>query len=333
MWQFDYPWLLFLLPLPWLAYRYLRAYHESRSALRVPFFAAMSRATGQAPGSGRAAGGRWQLWLNLLVWALLVAACARPVLVEKPIEKERPIRDLMLALDISQSMETRDYTDPSGQKVDRLSAVKSVVRDFIARRKDDRIGLIVFGTGAFPQAPPTLDHASLLMLLDEVGIGMAGPNTALGDAIGLTIKLLADAREQEKVLILLTDGNDTASAITPDHAAAMAREHGIVVHTIGIGDPAASGEAKVDLDGLRGIAQATGGRFFRAGDSGALQQVYATLDRITPHKVKTFSHQPKRDLFWLPLGAALLALALAHGLAALAGRVSAPGRRQTQVEG
>lgn len=333
MWQFDYPWLLFLLPLPWLAYRYLRAYHESRSALRVPFFAAMSRATGQAPGSGRAAGGRWQLWLNLLVWALLVAACARPVLVEKPIEKERPIRDLMLALDISQSMETRDYAGPDGQKVDRLSAVKSVVRDFIARRKDDRIGLIVFGTGAFPQAPPTLDHASLLMLLDEVGIGMAGPNTALGDAIGLTIKLLADAREQEKVLILLTDGNDTASAITPDHAAAMAREHGIVVHTIGIGDPAASGEAKVDLDGLRGIAQATGGRFFRAGDSGALQQVYATLDRITLHKVKTFSHQPKRDLFWLPLGAALLALALAHGLAALAGRVSAPGRRQTQVEG
>ncbi|MDN6874927.1 VWA domain-containing protein [Pseudomonas citronellolis] len=333
MWQFDYPWLLFLLPLPWLVYRYLRAYHESRSALRVPFFAAMSRATGQAPGNGKAGGGRWQLALNLLVWALLVAACARPVLVEKPIERERPIRDLMLALDISQSMETRDYAGPDGQKVDRLSAVKGVVRDFIARRKDDRIGLIVFGTGAFPQAPPTLDHASLSTLLDEVGIGMAGPNTALGDAIGLTIKLLADAKEQEKVLILLTDGNDTASAITPDHAAAMARERGIVVHTIGIGDPAASGEAKVDLDSLRGIAQSTGGRFFRAGDSGALQQVYATLDRITPHQVKTFSHQPKRDLFWLPLSAALLALALAHGLAALAGRVGAPGRRRRQAEG
>ncbi|MDF3935559.1 vWA domain-containing protein, partial [Pseudomonas citronellolis] len=310
MWQFDYPWLLFLLPLPWLAWRLLRAYHESRSALRVPFFAAMSRATGQAPGHA-GAGGRWQLPLNLLVWGLLVAACARPVLVEKPIEKELPIRDLMLAIDISQSMQTRDYTGPDGQKTDRLTAVKGVVRDFIARRKDDRIGLIVFGTGAFPQSPPTLDHASLSTLLDEVGIGMAGPNTALGDAIGLTIKLLEKTREQEKVLILLTDGNDTGSAITPDHAAAMARDRGIVVHTIGIGDPQASGDAKVDLQALQGISQTTGGRYFRAGDSGALQQVYATLDQITPHKVKTFSHQPKRDLFWLPLGAALLALTLA----------------------
>ncbi|MCO7515166.1 VWA domain-containing protein [Pseudomonas guariconensis] len=318
MWQLDYPWLLLLLPLPWLARRYLGTYRESRSALRVPFFAAMSRAVGQEPGSARAEGDRWQLPLNLLVWGLVLLACARPVLVEKPIERELPVRDLMLAIDISQSMATTDYDDPSGQRVDRLQAVKGVVRAFIDRRKDDRIGLIVFGTAAYPQAPLTLDHASLGILLDEVGIGMAGPNTALGDAIGLTIKLLDKAKEQEKVLIVLTDGNDTGSAITPDHAARMARERGIVVHTIGIGDPEASGEAKVDLQALQAIAQQTGGRFFHAGDRAALQEVYATLDRITPHRVKTFSHQPRRELFCWPLGAALLALLLGHGMAALA---------------
>jgi Ca-activated chloride channel family protein len=317
MWQFDYPWMFLLLPLAWPAYRLLAPYQEGRSALRVPFFAAMSRAVGKQPGQANGGGGRAQLLLNVLVWCLLVAACARPVLVEKPVQREQPIRDLMLAIDISQSMEATDYSDADGQRTDRLTAVKAVVRDFIARRKDDRIGLIVFGTGAYPQAPLTLDHASLLLLLDEVGIGMAGPNTALGDAIGLTIKALENTNEQEKVLILLTDGNDTSSAITPDHAARLAQANDIVVHTIGIGDPHATGDAKVDLATLQAISRTTGGQFFRADDRQALQQVYATLDRLTPHKVQTFSHQPKRDLFVWPLGVAAAAL-LASQLLAVA---------------
>lgn len=318
MWQFDAPWALFLLPLPWLAYRYLPTYRAARSALRVPFFSAMDQALGQAPRSlGQ---GRWQLALNLLIWALLVAACARPVLIEPPIRHDTPTRDIMLAIDISQSMETKDYTAPDGRQTDRLSAVKAAVSDFIKRRKDDRLGLIVFGTGAYPQAPLTLDHASLQLLLDEVGIGMAGPNTALGDAIGLAIKLLTKTQERDKVLILLTDGNDTGSAITPEHAARLAHDRGITVHTIGIGDPAASGDAKVDLQVLMDIANSTGGRFFRADDRQALQAVYDTLDKLTPHQVKTFSHQPKRDLFWWPLGAGLLLLLLCHLSAALLSR-------------
>ncbi len=328
MWQLDYPWILLLLPLPWLAYRYLGEYREARSAVRVPFFAAMSRAIGQQPGSASQGGGRWQLPLNLLVWALLVVACARPVYVEPPIEQQKPIRDLMLAIDISQSMETRDYTGADGQLSDRLSAVRDVVRGFIEQRKQDRLGLIVFGTGAYPQAPLTLDHASLRLLLDEISAGMAGPNTAVGDAIGLSIKLFAKAQEQEKVLILLTDGNDTGSAITPLHAAEMAADKGIVIHTISIGDPDAKGEAKVDLVVLKDIARLTGGRFFRADDRAALQQVYATLDQITPHKVKTLSHQPKRDLFWIPLGAVLLLLAISQCLAALGARLSRPGAHE-----
>lgn len=328
MWQLDYPWLLILLPLPWLGYRYLPDYREARSAVRVPFFGAMSRAVGQAPSQAGTRSNRWQLLLNLLVWTLLLVAASRPVWVEKPIERQQPVRDLMLAIDISQSMETTDFTDANGQKINRLAAVKDVVHGFIDKRKDDRIGLIVFGTGAYPQAPLTLDHASLSLLLDDTGIGMAGPNTAIGDAIGLSLKLLEQAHEQEKVLILLTDGNDTSSAITPDHAAAMAAAKGVVIHTIGIGDPNAEGEAKVNLQGLKDMAQTTGGRFFRAEDRNALDQVYSTLDKLTPHQVKTLSHQPKRDLFWWPLGAALALLAMYHLGALLLPRLMLARQRQ-----
>ncbi|MGY1891944.1 vWA domain-containing protein [Pseudomonas sp. SDT291_1_S447] len=328
MWQLDYPWLLLLLPLPWLAYRYLPAYNEARSAVRVPFFAAMSRAVGEAPGIVGSRRNHWQLLLNILVWALIVLAAARPVFVEKPIERQQPVRDLMLAIDLSQSMETEDFTNASGAKINRLAAVKDVVQGFIDKRKDDRLGLIVFGTGAYPQAPLTLDHASLSLLLADTGIGMAGPNTAIGDAIGLSLKLLDQAHEQEKVLILLTDGNDTSSAITPDHAAEMAANKGVIIHTIGIGDPSASGEAKVNLSALEQIAKTTGGQFFRAEDRNALDQVYSTLDRLTPHQVKTLSHQPQRELFYWPLGAAVALLALYHLGALLRVRLAFARQRQ-----
>jgi Ca-activated chloride channel family protein len=328
MWQLDYPWLLLLLPLPWLAYRYLPAYNEARSAVRVPFFSAMSRAVGEAPSNVGSRRNTWQLLLNVLVWALVLLAAARPVFVEKPIEKQQPVRDLMLAIDLSQSMETEDFTNANGEKINRLAAVKEVVQGFIDKRKDDRLGLIVFGSGAYPQAPLTLDHASLSLLLADTGIGMAGPNTAIGDAIGLSLKLLDNAHEQEKVLILLTDGNDTSSAITPDHAAEMAANKGVIIHTIGIGDPSASGEAKVNLSALEQIAKTTGGQFFRAEDRNALDQVYSTLDRLTPHQVKTLSHQPQRELFYWPLGAAVALLALYHLGALLRVRLAFARQRQ-----
>jgi Ca-activated chloride channel family protein len=328
MWQLDYPWLLLLLPLPWLAYRYLPAYNEARSAVRVPFFSAMSRAVGEAPSNVGSRRNTWQLLLNVLVWALILLAAARPVFVEKPIERQQPVRDLMLAIDLSQSMETEDFTNANGEKINRLAAVKEVVQGFIDKRKDDRLGLIVFGSGAYPQAPLTLDHASLSLLLADTGIGMAGPNTAIGDAIGLSLKLLDKAHEQEKVLILLTDGNDTSSAITPDHAAEMAANKGVIVHTIGIGDPSASGEAKVNLSALEQIAKTTGGQFFRAEDRNALDQVYSTVDRLTPHQVKTLSHQPQRELFYWPLGAAVALLALYHFGALLRVRLAFARQRQ-----
>ncbi len=318
MWRLDYPELLVLWPLAWLAYRYLPAYHEPRSAVRVPFFAQLSRAVGLHPQRAGVRHNRPQLLLNLLVWSLLLLALARPVQVEQPLVQHLPVRDLMLAIDLSQSMQTRDFRDANGQPIDRLSAVKTAVQGFIQQRQDDRLGLLVFGSGAYPQAPLTLDHDSLSRLLAQTSVGMAGPNTALGDAVGLGLKLLDQAHEANKVLILLTDGNDTSSAITPAHAAAMAAAHGVTVHTIGIGDPSADGEAKVDLDTLKQIAQTTGGQFLQANSSAALQKAYGLLDQLTPHDVQRVSHQPRRDLFQWPLGLAL-GLSLAYHAAALIG--------------
>jgi Ca-activated chloride channel family protein len=319
MWQLDYPWVLTLLPLAWAAYRYLPDYAEPRAAVRVPFFQEIAAALGQTPGKPGVRRGGPQLALNATVWALLVLAAARPVWLEPPLEHVQPVRDILLAVDISQSMETADFAGLDGVRNSRISQVKRVVGGFIDRRRDDRIGLLVFGSAAYPQAPLTLDHASLHLLLDQLQAGMAGPNTAIGDALGLAIREFAGNPEKDQVLILLTDGNDTASTVTPEDAGAMAARKHIVVHTIGIGDPGAQGEAKVDFAMLQRLAAATGGQFFRAQDSAALEQVYQTLDRITPHEVERQRHQRKRDLFWIALGAALLLMAAVHLAGALAG--------------
>jgi len=336
VWRLEYPWLLALLPLGWLAWRYLPPYVQGRSAVRIPFFESVARAVGQPaqrPGVRR---DRWQTALNVLVWMLLLVALARPERVDPPLEHRQPMRDLLLALDISQSMETTDFVDPAGRREDRLTGVKAVVSDFIARRKDDRVGLIVFGSAAYPQAPLTQDHAVLNLLLSQVSTRMAGPNTAIGDAIGVAIKQFENAAERDKVLILLTDGNDTGSAVPPDRAAAMAAVRHIVIHTIGIGDPLAQGEEKVDFDALRRISGKTGGRFFSAQDQTSLRQVYATLDEITPHEVKALRHQPRKDFFWVPLGLAVVLLAAWHVAAALRGRRTAgkvsPGQPDAEKE-
>ncbi|MCY1200786.1 VWA domain-containing protein [Achromobacter veterisilvae] len=321
MWRLEYPWLLAAAPLAWAAYRWLPPYVQARSALRMPFFGTMAKLTGKSPSLPGVQASRGQLWLNGAVWLLLLLALARPQWVEPPLTHTEPVRDILLAVDISQSMDSTDFRDAQGRPATRWQAVKAVVADFIAKRGDDRLGLIVFGTGAYPQAPLTRDHATLNLLLDQTAVGMAGPNTAIGDAIGLGIRMLDAAKEHDKVMILLTDGNDTGSAVPPARAARLASEHRIVVHTIGIGDPRAGGEDRVDFGALQSIASATGGRFFRAGDLAALQAVYSTLDRLTPQEVKTFRHQPKREYFWVPLAAALALLGFWHAVAALRARL------------
>lgn len=303
--QLEYPWLLALLPLPLLVWWLLPAYREESASVRLPFFGEVASAAGLKPAPGAVVPrSNWlQKILAPLAWALVVLALARPQFVEPPIERMQPVRDLLLALDLSQSMDTRDYRSPDGALVPRVDAVRQVVRDFVARRTGDRIGLIVFGDAPYPQVPFTMDRALVQSVIGEMLPGMAGPRTSLGDAIGLGIKMFDGSQAPQKVLIVLTDGNDTASKMPPARAADIARERKITVHTVGIGDPAATGEEKVDLGVLQGVASASGGRYFFAGNQGELQQIYGELDRITPQDHKTLSWRPRRELFMWPLGA------------------------------
>jgi Ca-activated chloride channel family protein len=306
------------------------AYRTTASAVRMPFFHEIAKAAGEkpAPGGVRLRSNWLQRLMMPLLWTLLVIAAARPVYVEAPVTHEEPARDLMLAIDLSQSMSTRDFVNAAtGERMDRLTAVKRVVADFVAKRKGDRIGLVVFGQAAYPQAPLTLDHESVQVLLNQMQIGMAGARTAIGDAIGLTVKLMDNSPASEKVLILLTDGNDTASAIPPEQAAEIAKGHKLVIHTIGIGDPEATGEDRVDLEALQHIADITGGRAFHAlGKEEDLVEVYQTLDKITPDKVKREIYRPQRDFFWIPLAVALLVFTLYHCLALLIAMLRSPHR-------
>lgn len=310
MYQLEYPWLLALLPLPILIWWLLPPYREETASVRLAFFADVARAAGitPAPGALIPHTNMLQKLLAPLCWLLVVLALARPQFVDPPIQKILPARDLLLALDLSQSMDTRDFRDPSGHLIPRVEAVRSVVDGFVQRRTGDRIGLIVFGDAPYPQVPFTLDHTTVRTMIAEMVPGMAGPRTALGDSIGLAIKMFEPSHAAEKVVVVLTDGNDTASRMPPERAADIARQRGITVHTVAIGDPQATGEDKVDVAVLQKIAAATGGRYFFGGDEKQLEEIYATLDRITPSNQKTLSWRPVRELFFYPLGASLALL-------------------------
>ncbi len=330
MFQLEYPWLLLALPLPLLVWWLLPPYGERTRAIRVPFFEDVARVTGQTPSRGAVI--LQSNWLRRILaplcWVLVVLSMCGPQRLEPPIERTESARDLLLAIDLSGSMATPDFVSPQGQRIDRLTAVKSVVDDFIQRRKTDRIGLIVFGTNAFPQTSLTLDHAAVRELLGDLRVGMAGPQTAIGDAIGMAVKMTEHSKQRDRVLILLTDGNDTASRLPAEKAAAIAKANRIVIHTIGIGDPNATGENRVDLDALKRLAQATGGQSYRGENREQLAGIYALLDRMTPGKVKHSVYRPKMKLYYVPLGVAL-SLMLAYHLLMLA--VMAPMARRREL--
>jgi Ca-activated chloride channel family protein len=316
VYQLDYPWLLVLLPVPLLVWWLAPPYREETASIKLPFFSEVADAVDVMPTAGAVV--LRTNWLQKLLapvcWALVVLALARPQFVEPPIRKTEPQRDLLLALDLSQSMDTADFGDPGGKMVRRVDAVRGVVADFVRRRTGDRIGLVVFGDAPYPQVPFTLDHRTVLAMINDAVPGMAGPRTALGDSIGLAIKLFEKSTVPEKVLVVLTDGNDTASKMPPERAADIARQNGITIHTVGIGDPAATGEDKLDIASLQKIAATTGGRYFFGQDQQQLADIYATLDKITPANQTTLSWQSKIELFHYPLGAAL-ALLIAYQLA------------------
>lgn len=295
----DHPWALALLPLPWLARRLLPAWEGQRIALRLPFLAGLpARRGAPAPRPWRAA-------LACLAWLLLVLALAVPVRIEPPVTRETGGRDVLLALDLSGSMETADMGGAT-----RLDAARAVLKSFIADRPRDRIGLVVFGTAAFVLAPFTADHTALLGLLDETFPRMAGPQTMIGDAIGLAARSFERAQVAGRLLVLLTDGNDTGSRVPPTRAAEIAGTMGVRIYTVSLGDPATLGEAALDIPSLEAIAQGTGGTHFHAGDPAALAAIYRRIDALEPTVARTVSWRPRTPLFVWPLAgvAALIAL-------------------------
>ncbi|MGB7451104.1 MAG: VWA domain-containing protein [Lysobacterales bacterium] len=308
MLTFAHPWLFVLVPLPWLVRSLLPAHHERKAAVRVPFLQRLSRLVGLQPGSGVAVARRpLSQWLVLgLTWLFIVAALTRPQWLEEPVIKELPMRDLLVAVDLSGSMEAQDFTDADGNSVDRLTAVKQVLDTFFARRDGDRVGLILFGSAAFVQVPFTDDLDVVRELLDEAQIRMLGPRTMLGDAMGLAINLFERSEVDERVLIVLTDGNDTGSLVPPERAAEIARDNRVVTYTIAIGDPTSAGEQALDEKTLENIASITGGSYFHANDREELEAIYTQLDEVNPRQVETQSYRPLSDLYHWPLAAGML---------------------------
>ena len=236
----------------------------------------------------------------------MVVAITRPQWLGEPIVKELPMRDLLVAVDLSGSMEAQDFTDKNDNTVDRLTAVKQVLDAFFERRDGDRVGLILFGSAAFVQVPFTDDLDVVRELLDEAQIRMLGPRTMLGDAMGLAINLFERSEVEERVLIVLTDGNDTGSLVPPERAAEIARDNGVTVYTVAIGDPAAAGEQALDEKTLKEIASITGGGYFHANDRQELEAIYTYLDEINPRQVETQSFRPLSELYHWPLAASML---------------------------
>jgi len=305
-----------LLAAPLLVRWLVRPRTEAQPCLHVPFLERLSRSSGLKPAGGAVVPrGSWmQRGVLLMVWGALVLALARPQRIEEPITKTLPGRDLLIAVDLSGSMETEDFTDASGNRVDRVTAVKEVLDEFLARREGDRVGLMFFGTAPFMQVPFTEDLQVCRSLLNEAQARMAGPQTMLGDAVGRAIHVFEGSDLEEKVLIVLTDGNDSGSLVPPVKAAEIAGDQGITIHTIGMGDPTTVGEEKLDVDTLKAMAATTGGKSYLAINRQELEAVYGEIDAMTTREVKTLSHRPVRDLYFWPLGFAVVLMMLWHAV-------------------
>lgn len=317
MLELAHPWALALIALP-LFMRLVPAYKESRDSVKVPFFDKLVELSEERPESGAQVlqRNRAQRILVALTWVLLVFAAAKPQWIGPPIEQQKSGRDLMIAVDLSGSMETADFTLPDGTSVDRLVAVKQVLEELAAQRASDRLGLIVFGAAAYLQAPFTDDHQVWRQLLDETEIGMAGPSTVFGDAIGLAIKLFRENDSDNRVLIMLTDGNDTGSTVPPVDAAKVAAAQGIRIYTIAIGDPTTVGEDALDSETIQRVSEVTGGKTFEALDQDQLRLAYRTIGKLEPELYESVSFRPRQSMHWLPLAIIILLYWTYHGFQA-----------------
>ncbi|PKG55531.1 VWA domain-containing protein [Shewanella sp. GutDb-MelDb] len=298
----DYPWMLALIILPVFVFRIFPVYLQPAASIYLPFFARLVAATGQAPTSGSQVKQRKriQAMALLLSWLAIIICLARPVLLGEPVVTQKTGRDLMIAVDLSQSMEQEDYQLNEYGKVSRLVALKSLLNTFSEQRSGDRLGLIVFGSGAYLQVPFTEDIVLWQTLLQQMDTQMAGPATAIGDAIGLSIRAFDGSNTTERILLLVTDGSDTSSRLDPVDAARVAAADGIEVFTLGMGSIDTEGEDKVDFNTLNKIAKITGGQAFEGNSTGAIEQILQQVHQIAPAKYQQQSYLPKLDLYpWL----------------------------------
>jgi len=312
---FEWLPLLLLLPAPLLVkWFWPRATRMGNGALRVPFFDNVHEISKEHKLIRHK---REKKWLPRWIWFFLVLAAAHPMWQDKPVPLATKGRDIMMAVDLSDSMHQTDLTW-KGEAVDRLTVIKNVMGEFIARRSGDRLGLILFGSNAYLQVPLTFDRDTTQKLLDESQIGMAGPTTAIGDAIGLAIKRLRDRPENSRVLILLTDGANTSGEVDPLQAAQLAQQEHLKIYTIGVGAEEIvfkgilfgtrrmNPSSDLDEATLRQIAKITGGLYFRAKNTEAMQEIYQEIDRLEPVNADEQMFIPHISLYHYPLAAALL---------------------------
>jgi len=318
LWQFAWPWLFAALPVPLLLMRLLPAAADAReAALRVPYAAELDALLADRP---RRAGPRLPL-LPYVAWALLCVAAARPQVLGEVVQPPESGREMLLAVDLSGSMATQDMR-VGASRVDRLTAVKAVLGDFLERRVGDRVGLLLFGERAYLVTPLTRDRDAVRQQLDDSVVGLAGRETAIGDAVALAVKRWSEqgGSPGQRVVVLLTDGVNTAGALSPDKAAELAQAQGVRVHTIGFGGEneaitmfgmALPARQEIDEGALKRIAEGTGGRYFRARDTGELAGIYAELDRLEPARFEGEVQRPRIERYPVPLVAALLLALLA----------------------
>lgn len=310
--EFAWPYLFLLLPLPWIVYKLVPAYKmPETAALRIPeladFTGFQSASASSIP--------LLKSSLLFLIWCALLTSAARPQWIGDRIEIPQSGRDLMLAVDLSGSMQLPDF-EINGKAVDRLTALKWIANDFIEKRKGDRIGLILFGSQAYLQAPLTFDTATVKQLLSESAVGLAGTDTAIGDAIGLAVKQLKNTPESSRVLILLTDGNNNAGELKPEKAAEIASHIHLKIYTVAIGSneariqtPFGTQRIKSDIDEktLMMVAEKTGGQYFRAYNTKELVQIYQHIDKLEKIEATKHYYRPTDEMYHWPLAAALIA--------------------------
>lgn len=313
--EWHWPWAFLLLPLPWVMYRFLPAKTQQQPPLfirQLQPWQAWSKQTAHAPTHPSNA----SMALAILLWIALIIALARPHQTGDVIELPLSGRDLMLVLDLSRSMELRDMTWRN-RSLDRLQAAKIVLNDFIDQRQGDRMGLVLFGSEAYLQVPLTFDARTVKTLLNEAELGLAGDQTAIGDAIGLTIKRLQNSQSPQRVAIVLTDGANNAGEVDPVRAAELAALANITLYTIGFGAeqltiPGVFGSSTInpsqdlDEDVLRAMARKTGGQYFRARTLHELQNIYQLIDQLEPIEQDSERLQRQKNLFHWPLALAFL---------------------------